>query len=175
MTIVMNVHNMHPSSEYDIIIVDKSTPKDLQQSLLIMVRRLLADLEICYPLFSEWLEKVFKELETTDKRKIILCTTNDIFNVVGVAIIKNTEEERKICTLRVSEPYQRQGIGSNLLQRAVQELKTPLPLITVSEIYLKDFKPFLYKHGFKLKDKVKSLYKKDQYEYFFNEKFKHNA
>lgn len=171
----MNVHNTHPSPEYDIIIVDKSTPKDLQQSLLIRVRRLLTDLEICYPLFSEWLEKVFRELETTDTRKIILCITNDIFNVVGVAIIKNTEEERKICTLRVSEQYQRQGIGSNLLQRAIHELKTPLPLITVSEIYLEDFKPFLYKHGFKLKDKVKSLYKKGQYEYFFNEKFKHNA
>ena len=47
------------------------------------------------------------------------------------------------------------------------------PLITVSGIHMKEFSSFLKKRGFVLKDKVKSLYRRGSYEYFFNVPYKH--
>ena len=158
-----------------IITLDRQTPAELLQSLLIRIRNILADLEYCYPNFSLWIEKVFRELKDTDKRKIILVTDQNWSNILGVTIIKNTVQEKKICTLRVLKEYQDQGIGTILLKEAIKELKDPLPLITVSELQINTFKPFLERYGFVIKDKVKSLYRDGMYEYFFNKKHQHTA
>ena len=114
-------------------------------------------------------------MKSSDKRRIILAIDGDFFHILGVAIIKNTSQEKKICTLRVLREYQGQGIGSILLGRAIKELQDPRPLITVSELQIDIFKPFLEKYGFSLKDKVKSLYRVGKYEYFFNKKYEHTA
>lgn len=126
-----------------------------------------------YPFFIEWLEKVFQELMFTDQRFIILCSGNNIFDIKGVSILKKTDEERKICTLRVDKPYKHQGIGSYLLRKSIEILEDANPLITVPGIHMKEFAPFLKKHGFVLKDKIKSLYRRGSYEYFFNVPYQH--
>lgn len=157
-----------------IVVIDFNTPVRNQQIVLAKLQELLDDLRFCYPFFSKWLIKVFEELNTTKNRKILLCITksNDI---VGVSIIKNTTEERKICTLRVLEAFQGQGIGSTLLERSKQELNDPFPLITVSGLHMQSFGPFLRKRGFTLCDKVKSIYRKGSYEYFFNKPYNHKV
>lgn len=154
-------------------ILKKGIDVTLADSLLYKLKLFLSDLAIEYPFFIEWLEKVFQELLFTDQRFIILCSGNNIFDIKGVSILKKTDNERKICTLRVSKPYKHQGIGSCLLKESVKILEDTNPLITVSGVHMKEFFPFLKKHGFILKDKVKSLYRRGSYEYFFNVPYKH--
>lgn len=57
----------------------------------------------------------------------------------------------------------------------VVKINDPSPLITVSERQIDDFSIFLSKNGFKLKDKVKSIYRRGEYEYFYNKEYKHIA
>lgn len=158
----MNIHTINQG--VDTVLAD---------SLLNKLKLILSDLAFEYPFFLEWLEKVFLELKSSDKRIILLYCGNDIFDIKGVAILKKTKEEKKICTLRVVNPYKYQGIGTCLLKKSIELLKDLNPLITVSGIHMKEFFPFLKKHGFILKDKVKSLYRRGCYEYFFNVSYKH--
>lgn len=158
-----------------IICLDKTTSSDVLNLIFVRLRNILADLEYCYPFFSIWLGKVFKELTNSDRRKILLCVEGHYFNILGLAIIKNDLSEKKICTLRVLSGYQRRGIGTALLKRCLVELNDPLPLITVSGIQMDSFGPFLKRNGFKIKGKVKSLYKKGLYEYFFNKEYEHSV
>lgn len=157
----------------NIICISRTTPKETINSIFVRIRNILADLEFCYPFFSTWLEKVFDELCQSDRRKILLCVEENCFNIFGVAILKNDINEKKICTLRVLNGYQKRGIGTALLKRSIKELNDPFPLITVPGFLMNSFKPFLKKNGFVLKDKVKSLYKKGLYEYFFNKEYEH--
>lgn len=154
-------------------ILKKGIDVALADSLFYKLKLFLSDLAIEYPFFIEWLENVFQELMFTDQRFIILCSGNNIFDIKGVSILKKTDNERKICTLRVAKPYKLQGIGSCLLKESVKILEDDNPLITVSGVHMKDFSPFLKKHGFILRDKVKSLYRRGSYEYFFNVPYKH--
>lgn len=158
-----------------IVCIDRNSPERLLCPLLTRIRNMLADLEINYPFFSKWLERVFIELRNSNKRKLLLAVEGDLLTIVGIAILKNSEEEKKICTLRVSRDYQRRGIGTALLKRAIQELDDPLPLITVSDAQINAFKPFLEKHEFVLKNKVMSLYRIGHEEYFFNKKYEHTT
>lgn len=158
-----------------IIKIDKDSPQDLQTSILAKLQNLLADLECYYPFFSKWLEKVFKELSISYTRKVLLCINNGVFDIVGVAIIKDTPQEKKICTLRVLKHYKNQGVGSCLLARTQQELSDSRPLITVSGVQMPTFAHFLKKRGFEVKDKIKSIYRKGAYEYFFNHAYEHKV
>lgn len=155
--------------------IDKETPIELRNSLFENLKILLADLELLYPFFTVWLQKVFDEMNVSYNRRIFLCTDISIFDIVGVAIIKDDSIEKKICTLQVNKTYQRRGIGTKLLELACKELNTPTPFITVSGLHMHTFGPFLKKKGFKMCDKVKSLYRKGSYEYFFNKPYKHEV
>ena len=100
-------------------IIKKGINSVLADNLLFKLKLFLADLAFEYPFFTEWLEKVFKELTLTDSRLILLCCDNGIFDIKGVSILKKTSDEKKICTLRVVKSYRNQGIGSCFLQKSV--------------------------------------------------------
>lgn len=160
----------------NIVIVKKNIEKMFANKLLQVLANKLSDLEFEYPFFSKWLHKVFEELQISEKRIILIYSNPDnIFDIKGVAILKNTSEERKICTLRVLQPYRHQGIGTQLLKKSIEILKDPYPLITVSGVHMNSFGPFLRKNGFILKDKIKSLYRRGCYEYFYNVPYKHEV
>lgn len=157
----------------NIHIIKRGIDPILANSLLNKLKLILSDLALEYPFFMEWLDKVFAELMSSDNRIVLLVCESDIFDIKGVSILKKTEEENKICTLRVVNPYRHQGIGICLLKKSIELLEDSKPLITVSGIHMKEFSPFLKKQGFILKDKVKSLYRRGCYEYFFNVPYKH--
>lgn len=157
-------------------IIKKGIDGELMNKLLKLFQNILSDLQVEYPFFSKWLQKVFEELQLSEKRLVLIyCSDESIFDLKGVAILKNTVEERKICTLRVVNPYRRQGIGTLLLKKSIELLNDPYPLITVSGIHMDTFGPFLRKNGFVLKDKIKSLYRRGCYEYFYNVPYEHKV
>ncbi len=149
-------------------VIKRGVDAPLARSLLFHLQSFLSDLALEYPFFCEWLETVFDELQLTDKRIVVLYCGINIFDIKGVAILKTTDAEKKICTLRVQKAFRNRGIGTILLKKSQELLAEKRPLITVSGIHLKEFAPFLKKNGFVLKNKVKSLYRRGSCEYFFN-------
>ncbi|MGE5409870.1 MAG: GNAT family N-acetyltransferase, partial [Clostridiales bacterium] len=61
-------------------------------------------------------------------------------NLAGISILKESLNEKKICTLRVSHNFRRTGIGKELLNQSFEELQTATPLITVSSKHLDEFR-----------------------------------
>lgn len=157
----------------EMLVIHKENFSEINGNLYTKIEESLSDLNNEYPFFKSWLHKVFLELQTTDRRYIIACVDGEQKIIKGVAIIKKTPSENKICTLRVVYPFKRKGIGTALLEKSLELLDDGKPLITVSSNHIEEFKPFLLKHGFVIKDRVKSIYQKGIYEYFFNVHYLH--
>lgn len=153
-----------------IIVVNANTPLPKRHLFYDDIRAFLNDLSCNYPYFDEWLEHCFEEVES-GKRSIVVCDVKGA--TAGVAILKDEEKEKKICTFRVDKNYRHIGVGSLLLDESRRILGEDFPLITVSDEHINDFMGFLTQYGFKLHDKKKSLYRQDHYEFFFNQPFRH--
>jgi len=87
-------------------------------------------LTIEYPNFFCWYHKTVREGILNKERDILLVTVD--YYIAGVAILKKTSTEKKICTLRVTNRFQRLGIGKFLFLKSFEYLDTEYPLITVS-------------------------------------------
>lgn len=109
----------------------------------------LRRLNIEYPGFSKWYKELFLEnKELQDGREIIICEKE--YHIAGVAILKSTEKEKKICTLRVAGSFQRQGIGKKLMEMSFEWLQDDKPLITMHKSKQHEFAALLEYYGFVL-------------------------
>lgn len=63
----------------------------------------------------------------------------DGFLLKGLIVLKNTVEEKKICTLVIDKPYSRQKLGLQLLERSFGYLGTDKPLITIPKAKIDEF------------------------------------
>lgn len=122
-----------------------------------------------YPDFYAWFYgKVVSGL-FDNSRKIFLASTPLSFGKVnGVLILKNTDFEKKICTLYVDKESRMNGIGHKFMEIAFNELNTDKPLITVSDNRLKDFYRLLNKFNFESVDALPDYYADNHTEYTFN-------
>lgn len=118
-----------------------------------------------YPNFYDWINMVFNQLPL-GTRVILMDVCNDLIR--GLAILKNDSDEKKICTFKVDEKFQHQGIGTYLLHESYKILDTKNLMISVSERHVSSFRPFLEKEGFELKMVAMSLYRPGRREFFFN-------
>lgn len=132
-----------------------------------------------YPNFDEWFDKVLKEIEEDNTKREILFFGNvdsNGFQIEGITILKNTEEEKKICYLYISfyEDVE------NIFEEIYNYLGTETPLITVEkEIFEKRYKYILKplneevrkrrKLNFNLTSIVPDKYIKGKTELIFNE------
>ena len=132
-----------------------------------------------YPNFDEWFDKVLKEIEEDNTKREILFFGNVDSNelqIEGIAILKNTEEEKKICYLYISfyEDVE------NIFEEIYNYLGTETPLLTVEkEIFENRYKYILQpvneevrkrsKLKFDLTSVVPDKYVKGKTELIFNE------
>lgn len=108
----------------------------------------LKRLNIEYPGFYKWYKGLFLEnKELQDGREIIICEKE--YRIAGVVILKS-KEEKKICTLRVAAPFQRQGIGRKLMEMSFEWLQDDKPLITMHKSKRHEFAALLEYYGFVL-------------------------
>lgn len=118
----------------------------------------LKRLSIEYPGFSKWYKGLFLENKELKRgREIIICEVN--YHIAGVAILKLAEGEKKICTLRVTAPYQRQGIGRELMEMCFEWLQDDRPLITMHKSKQHEFAVLLDYYGFLLEQVQRNYYK----------------
>lgn len=133
------------------------------------IKCFLADLP--YPNIDAWFNKVINEINHhPENREMFICLSNNDGSpsVLGLVILKKTHCEKKICTLKVDERYQRKGIGSALILEAFDFLETDKPLITVPEEYENMFSKILNKFEFKKTDEIHGLYRENKIEYIYN-------
>lgn len=122
-----------------------------------LIYRFVKRLEWEYPNFRQWYKALYNENQELKRdREIIFCERE--FQIVALAILKKTDEERKICTLRVAKPYQRQGIGKSLMEQSFKWLEDDKPLITVHKYKNNEFVSLFKYYDFKLEQKQRNYY-----------------
>jgi len=123
-----------------------------------------------YPNYEDWFwEKQVRGLFNGD-RDIIVAIKNN--KVIGISNIKNTLEEKKICTLTVDKKYRMKTVGSRLVDISIAMLGTSSPIITMSVDKLSDFRGIIKRYNWEITGVKKELYKEDVYEVIINEYFK---
>lgn len=132
------------------------------------IKHFLSDLVIEYPLHNKWFNGVVQELKKDSNSREILFIINDLDEIIGVSILKKTNYEKKICTFRVAEKYQRQGIGTLLMRKSIEILETAKPIITVSESKYREFNKLFKKFNFCLKRVYVNKYQYSSIEYCYN-------
>lgn len=121
--------------------------------------------EIDYPNHYEWFyNKFIKQLDGI-KREIIYCEYNN--KPIGIAFLKNTDDEKKICTLIVKKEYQKKGIGTLLLECSFEFLGTRQPLISMPEYKLEAFSKIINKNNWEIFETIDSFYSNNK-EFVFN-------
>lgn len=121
-----------------------------------------------YPEYTKWfMEKFISGLQKKERMYIIAQDDNN--TLAGCVLIKNTEKEKKICTLFVNPKFRRQGLGKQLMEQTLKELGEH-PLIAVSSRNLSQLSGLLRQCGFHLSATKKGVYHSEDTEYYFNDK-----
>lgn len=122
-------------------------------------------LEKDYPMHKEWFyNKFVKELDGK-KREIIYYEMDSL--IYGVAFLKKTDEEKKICTIYVDEKYRKQGVGNLLIKASMDFLETTKPLISMPDYKEKCFKKIIERYNWEKTQEIDCLYSNNK-EIVFN-------
>ena len=125
-----------------------------------------------YSNFHTWFNKISQKIGS--KQRIVYLvfeTFKTEKKIIGIMILKNTNMEKKICSIYVSEKYRNKGIGKQLFEIAFKELGTRLPVISLPEKnYNNEFKALLDKYKFRFTRKEN--FNNRRCEYYFNERVK---
>lgn len=117
-----------------------------------------------YPDYLNWFYQTNIPRILNSKGEILFAL--DGFMLKGLVILKNTSEEKKVCTLMIDEPYRNQRLGSQLLEKSFNCLGTDKPIITIPESKISQFQHFINKYDWKESGIIKDYYSK---EISFNE------
>ncbi|HIF9181218.1 TPA: GNAT family N-acetyltransferase [Photobacterium damselae] len=128
------------------------------------IREFLEPVTELYPDFDTWYN--FRLRRQYPHQRIVIAAENSNM-IIGVAILKKTQDEHKICTLFVHEEHRGKKIGSMLLNEAIQALKGKNIYITVAEERNAALKPLLEKYGFTLEDSKLGYYRPHATEFFY--------
>lgn len=130
------------------------------------LRSLIQSSQVWYPRICDWYRQKFVPGLGNGSRKILIYVVDN--EVAGIAFLKDEAKEKKICTLRVRDKYQNNGIGKTLLERCVEILGTDKPMITVPEERLYYFCNLFKHYDFKLEQVTHNYYRNNSSEYVFN-------
>lgn len=120
-----------------------------------------------YPGFQSWYKSLFAvNYELCTEREIIICEAD--YRVVAIAILKSNFQEKKICTFRVAKPYQRQGVGKELMELSFEWLENDSPIITLHRNKLGQFSKLLNYYNFSLEETHMHYYNMFSTELVYN-------
>ena len=119
-----------------------------------------------YPEFARWYDKKVYPGLLTGKRKLLLRYQAESLN--GIAIIKDTPAEKKLCCLRILPHMQGSGVGLRLFEDAFAALRTDKPLLSVSDVHLPEFERVFNHFGFEIGHEYRDLYRPRHSEFSFN-------
>lgn len=122
-----------------------------------------------YPKHKSWYYQ--KHLPATfvpNSGRDIVFVYDDLNNVYGTAFIKEDHVEKKICTFFVDQNARGFGIGTKLVEKSMEILKTTKPMITLAEYKLPMFEGLIKKYGWEKTEEVSGLYNDTYKELVYN-------
>ena len=126
----------------------------------------LISLETYYPSIKEWYyHKVLPGIFRSTREILLVADSSCI---IGLSIIKKSTIEQKICTLRISDGYCNNGIGTMLLETSINLFSTSTPIISVCDNNLPVIKKLLNRFDFSLTQICPNYYTHGSTEYVFN-------
>lgn len=122
-----------------------------------------------YPNHKEWYFKKQLPAIIGEERNILFARNDkNKSEIISVAFLKKDKEEKKICTLYVSDKYRNLGVGTEIINKSIQWLGTTKPLITIADYKLDMFKPIIKKYNWELTEIVSGIYNENHKELCFN-------
>jgi predicted acetyltransferase len=122
--------------------------------------------QVWYPGIFSWYSLKFSTGLHDGSRNILFYEINN--EIAGTALLKNTVEEKKICTFFVKNQYRNNGLGKNLFDKCLEILDTDKPMITVPAERLSQFSRIFKYYDLKLEQVVENYYRSQSKEYIFN-------
>lgn len=107
------------------------------------------EFNIQYHDFGEWFDKIYSEcflIVNVIKRNIVVAF--DGSSIAGILILKDSPDEKKVCTLVVAQNYRRMGLATKFFELSFDILNTLKPHYTVSEDNLPTFEGLNNKFAF---------------------------
>ena len=132
----------------------------------------LKQLENSYPEFNSWywnkvIPKIALDKDNYSGTKILHLYNKD--ELIGISILKRSNNEKKLCALRIKEKYQSKEYGLYLIDESLKRLQVDKPLCSVSEDLINTYsRIFINKYLFNISYVYKNIYAKDKLEYEFN-------
>jgi len=127
---------------------------------------LLKPLSALYPDFSNWyFDKVIPGVINGDDEVILIEKNNEI---AGISIIKSGDEKKLRC-VRISEKYQKTGMGLYLIDESLKRLDCAKPIVSVAQEMINEYsRIFINRYDFDISFVYKDIYRKGKLEYEFN-------
>lgn len=149
----------------EIYYYSKLSDKKKTIELLKTLYNITNEIESDYPLHYSWFFEKFINGLSNGSREIIYCEVDSV--PVGVAFLKKTNEEKKICTIFVKEEFRKCGIGTKILEHSFEFLGTKKPLISMPIHKEKCFQKVIDKYEWNKKQIIDACYS-DNKEIVFN-------
>lgn len=122
-----------------------------------------------YPNRKNWyFTKQLPNIESGERNILFVRDMWDRDKIVAVSCLKDSDNEKKICTLYVAEEYRNVGLGNMLFQESMLWLGTSKPFLTFPEYKLNMFESFIEKYNWQLEDKIEGKYNNSSPELCYN-------
>jgi len=151
------------------IVINKNTSVANPELFLLCQHAVARDyhfLRGLYPEFGRWF--AYKVLPGVLRGERTISIEERWGRVVGLLILKHTGEERKLCTLRVTEDLQNRGLGIRLFEYAFEILETEKPLLSVADVNKSAFERIFRYFNFESGGAYRGLYRPDSVEFAYN-------
>jgi len=155
------------NSNFGTLIIDSEcAPEAHLRSIAKEVFQNIAHLQQPYPDFKKWYFNKVVSGVIDGSRGFILELRDG--KMAGVAILKDTVEEKKICTISVAEEFKSKGLGVRLFEKSMRLLDTEKPLATVSENRLPEFEKIFQYLNYEYFAEYRGFYVPQKSEFSFN-------
>lgn len=146
-------------------LINKGISNEIFLKIITEILNVTLPVKGSYPEYKSWF--LNKHIPNLGKERNILFA---VFKnrIVGVVNLKNSPDEKKICTLYVHKGFRFNRIGTTLLNMSFERLGTTKPLITISDDKLFELKRFILKNGWEVSEKLDNFYSYNHNEYVFN-------
>ncbi len=123
-------------------------------------------LRASYPRFDEWFaSKVIPGIYAGERTLLVEVRDSA---AVGLLILKHTDDEKKLCTLRIRPHYESKGLGVRMFQTAFELLETERPLLSISKPSISKFERLFNYFGFEQEAMYQGRYMPNVYELAYN-------
>lgn len=143
----------------------RSDPEEFQARLR-DARGYLETLSDFYPGFGTWFTEKVMPGVAMGERTIVLQNTSGVLS--GIAVLKDTPDEQKLCCLRVLPAFRGTGAGVRLFDKSFDLLNNKSPLLSVSEEQLPAFEKIFKYFGFEYAKEYHGIYRPKKTEISFN-------